>query len=206
LRRAYSSYAQRLAYVHGKLGLGRPRLLDYGAGFGVFSEVAMKMGFDVTALEFSEDRKLRLRKKGIKTIANIKESADTYDFVNIDQVLEHLSSPRLILKSILPLLQQNGCIYISVPISRGLRRYLVSAALDNTVLSVNHMLSASPLQHINSFSRKALLLLANACGLRSVFSPLGELVSGAGFARSTRDFLRPFYRYLTTSLYFQKSE
>jgi 2-polyprenyl-3-methyl-5-hydroxy-6-metoxy-1,4-benzoquinol methylase len=200
IRRTQNAYASRIALAK-KLLPSSLRLLDFGAGFGLFSEMAARAGFNVTALDISSDRERRLRRPGVTVISTLEETDQQFDLINVDQVLEHLSNPYAVLHQLAQHLHKNGIFYVSVPNAAGIEHTLPRLTYLNDQERFNALLPAIPLQHINSFSRHALHRLLRRCGLRVMCTPIQELVAGlaSGLMPTPRNILRPFYHFFTTS-------
>lgn len=96
------------------------RLLDIGAGTGMFLKAARENGFDVEGLEMSEDavafgnttwglpiRQGNLHETALPTLS--------YDVVSLGHVYEHLREPKWVAIHVAGLLKQHGLLVISVP-------------------------------------------------------------------------------------------
>ncbi|RJQ83008.1 MAG: class I SAM-dependent methyltransferase [Desulfobacteraceae bacterium] len=98
-----------------------PRLLDVGAGLGVFPAAMKTNGWRVTALETDARTVQHLRAVvGVETLdlplAQMQESAaEPFDLIAFNKVLEHVADPVSLLIAAKALLLQQGFIYVEVP-------------------------------------------------------------------------------------------
>lgn len=95
----------------------KPRLLDYGSGFGRWAKAAIQVGFDVVAYEPSAERG---KKSGelltYRVVANITDlRGEKFHVFNFEQVLEHTPDPLVVLSNIYPLSTKNSIIRVTVP-------------------------------------------------------------------------------------------
>ena len=85
-------------------------------GWGHYCIASKALGFDVHGCELSDVRIKFAQMNGVKIIKNINELEDNYfDFINSEQVFEHLSDPSVIMKEFQRILKNDGVINISVP-------------------------------------------------------------------------------------------
>jgi SAM-dependent methyltransferase len=96
------------------------KLLDIGAGTGMFLKIAHENGFDVEGLEISEDAAVVGRttwRLNIRT-GNLHETAitpDSYDVVTLGHVYEHLHEPRAAAKQLFAMIKPGGLLVLAVP-------------------------------------------------------------------------------------------
>ena len=109
----------------------KDNILDFGAGYGLFTEKLKKKGYKISALEKNEKAIEKLKEKNLinyKTIDQIKEKIDCVISLN---VLEHIENDQEIVKDIYNLLKKDGKLLLYVPSSN-----LVWSNLD---VLVNHV-------------------------------------------------------------------
>lgn len=132
------------------------KLLDIGAGFGIFAYTMKQYGWDVKALEVNRDLKsFILNKLKIKTIGTdiIKKQFNKnkkFNLITLNKVLEHFDHLESlnILKKIKKILSPNGYVYIEVPNGE--------AAGKNGLNRQEFYL-----EHYNIFSMKSIKILLN---------------------------------------------
>lgn len=96
------------------------KLLDIGAGTGMFLKTARENGFDVEGLEISADAAsfgkstwgLTIRKGNLHEISL---PADSYDVVTLGHVYEHLHEPHEVAKQLHAILRRGGLLVVAVP-------------------------------------------------------------------------------------------
>ena len=158
--------AARLTELHG----GPGRLLDVGAGTGLFLEAAARRGWDGGGVEVSAVA-VRLA-AGITSLpvrtGQLEDVpvGERYDAVTLWDVLEHLPDPRAALVRVRHLLDRGGVVAISLPSVASLRSRLRGSRWRYYQPSYGH---------ISHFSPSTLRLLLQQAGLR----PLSIETSGA---------------------------
>lgn len=180
-------------------------VLDVGAGWGYFLLMAKAFGYQITGVEVSKERKSFLTDLGIPVVSSLDElQGRIFDYVHVDQVLEHVSDPFSFLRSIVARVKEGGLLYVSVPNGRLIAPDIRKGEIDF------FRKSAHPLEHINCFSHHSLVTLAKRVGLH----PLGRLDTAKRLLRAAsirtnahlaQSALLEFYRYgRSTDLYFTK--
>jgi 2-polyprenyl-3-methyl-5-hydroxy-6-metoxy-1,4-benzoquinol methylase len=95
------------------------KLLDVGCGTGWFLEVAKGEGLDVTGLEIGEDLARYTANKlaiNVRTTSLAELSLDeTFDILTLFDVLEHVTNPRALLKSVSDHLNPGGIALLFTP-------------------------------------------------------------------------------------------
>lgn len=142
-------------------------VLDFGMGWGYWCLMAKAHGYDVTGLEISKDRVEFARGNGIRVVEELSGLAGrTFDFINSEQVFEHLEEPLATLKSAMALLKRGGYLRISVPDGSGVESALRSPGW-RAAKDANH-----PLEHINCYTERSLRALGEAAALKPVPQPI----------------------------------
>lgn len=125
-------------------------VLDYGMGWGEWCEMAQAFGFKVHGVELSEERVARARSRGIGASSPKEMPAGPYDYIYMEQVLEHVPRPGETLRDLLSKLKPGGYIHIGVP--DGSRTE--ATVHDRPLLLAKG--PSQPLEHINIFTPAAL--------------------------------------------------
>lgn len=126
------------------------RVLDVGCGTGCISELVVQdCGADLTGIEPDADRAAKAQKRGLNVIQgylfkNFFKEHGKYDVVLFIDVLEHLSSPGVLLQMVRLGLNPDGYIIVSVPnvahwsvrwnLLRGIFNYEQYGIMDSTHL------------------------------------------------------------------------
>ncbi len=97
------------------------RMLDIGAGYGTGSNVFLKHGYDVEAIEVEDDRVSYIRntynvKVYSETIDKIDSPEELYDLIIFSHCLEHMDDPIMSLHHLHKLLSNDGFVYLEIPI------------------------------------------------------------------------------------------
>jgi SAM-dependent methyltransferase len=159
-----SRIAHVVSYATGRglMRLGRkPRLLDVGAGLGVFPAGMAEFGWEVTALEEDERTVVHLREVvGIPAYAVTLDKVEAlqsgvFDAVTFNKVLEHVEDPVALLALARPVLVSEGFVYFEVPDGE-------SAAADGAGREEFFI------EHHHAFSPASAALLAERAGFQPV--------------------------------------
>jgi len=173
------------------------KVLEFGMGWGFWSNLAKTCNFNITGVELSRGRIEFAQKNGVRVIEDISQLVDEkFDYIYSNQVFEHIPDPRETLQKLTNLLSANGVIHIQVPNGKGMEKELQSAAWKAEKDALH------PLEHINCFSRETLKILANQAGLSllpPVYRPnltgIKQLIGG--FIRFLHDSRHSTQVYLT---------
>lgn len=133
------------------------KVLDYGAGWGQFLEVAKNPRNEVYGFETSPERNNYMKSKGITVLESRQEILDNapYDIICCNQVIEHLPDPLDAVKFIGEILHADGSAWISAP-------FYSDEVLTTRIAEYNNFSSNSrweeypftlnPFEHLNYFS------------------------------------------------------
>ncbi|MFH0811083.1 MAG: class I SAM-dependent methyltransferase [Pseudomonadota bacterium] len=193
----FLSYAEEILMLLMYFG-GEPHDLsffDFGMGWGKWCRMAQAFGCGTFGTDISETRLEYARSQGIRTIEWDDIPHHRFDFINTEQVLEHVADPLALLLHLKQALNPEGLLKISVPDGAGIKRKLRRADWSAPKGSPHSLNAVSPLEHINCFHRGSLLRLAERAGLEAVSMPLGVQYAAAmgwkPFRRICRNFIRP---------------
>ena len=123
-------------------------ILDFGAGWGFWLNFFKKNNFDVYAFEISDTRIDFLKKNQIKTISDIVNTDNKFDFIYSEETFEHISNPKETLISLSKMLKENGFIMLRFPSS-----FLFKLRLNKKYKPSTDC--AHPLEHINLLKKKS---------------------------------------------------
>lgn len=177
------------------------QLLDFGMGWGFWCRAAAHHGYHVTGLEIAEDRVSFAREHGVEVIHSLDElGPKKLDFINAEQVFEHIPQPLATLKVLVGQLNPGGVIRIAVPDGRRIARDFRN---PNWRPSKN---AIHPLEHINCFTHKTLASLGHRAGLRGQTRPIpwDSIRQPRQFAKSVA--ARYYRQFFGTSMYFRKGD
>jgi 2-polyprenyl-3-methyl-5-hydroxy-6-metoxy-1,4-benzoquinol methylase len=199
----YSGYAREVEIIPRLVGRKFPgdvNVLDYGMGWGHWCLMAKAFGLNIMGLDLSDERTRLGHKNGIKVVSDPTQLAPaSIDFINAEQVFEHIPSPRQTLEDLVQALVPGGVTRIAVPDGRRIESKVKNptwkAAKD----------AAHPLEHVNIFTNQSLKTLGQLAGLQVMDQPF--LLSGRRGVKSlVRGIAGKYYKqYLSTALYFRKT-
>ncbi len=205
-KRTYT-FILNFAKIHLKKESAKIKILDYGAGFGDSLLLAKGMGFDTYAYEYSTERIHFLEEKGIKTIDDKNEML--FDFIIVNQLLEHVTYPDETLKIIISKLNKNGLVYIAVPNCPRIEKKLEKIENIKDAKKLQQYLSdasVAAFQHINFFTSYNLKLLFKEHGLKIITPFKQALIKPL----SIKSVIRPFYKfykyYFGTNFFLMRTE
>ncbi len=176
--------------------------LDFGAGWCEWLRLVRRFGVSTSCSELSPSRINNASRYGITNTLLDTSTPEQYDYINTEQVFEHVAQPRAVLKQLVKLLKVDGIIKISVPDSSEVSRLFgASKKLICTakLLSYNQV---APLEHINCFSHNNLLLLAESEDLKLISGPKWFTLSLVQLARIC--FKPSLWKHQSTYLFFKK--
>ncbi|MGC8829561.1 MAG: class I SAM-dependent methyltransferase [Verrucomicrobiia bacterium] len=189
-----------------------PVVLDFAMNRGDWAAMAKAYGCDVYGSDIASFSKLKATEKGIKFIEFENLSENKFDFINADQVFEHLSEPFVVLKRLVSALKNGGIIKISTLGDKAFSKKL--KYLNNKTIFSEKFVKLFdplfPLIHINLFSATSLKKLGIRAGLRPIRIPLRISYSTMTLFDSLRQINRnlynPFKRWLSSGTwqYFKK--
>jgi 2-polyprenyl-3-methyl-5-hydroxy-6-metoxy-1,4-benzoquinol methylase len=210
----YSNYVQEISTIIHHIGKISSELLffDFGMGWGKWSLMAKGFGCKSYGTELSKERIKYAESNGIKVITWDEIPEHRFDFINAEQVFEHISSPLNTLCHLKNALKDNGILKISVPTANNINRRLSLMDWEAPRGTRNSLNPVAPLEHINFFRRKSLLRMAGLAGLKEVLIPMKTnymyTFNWNGMKRTVRNILLPIYRNVLKKencLFFQKN-
>jgi len=138
------------------------RVLDAGAGSGAFAACLRDSGFftEVVALDIADSCITACKKSGLLTMQGTLADLqpETYDLITMNDLIEHVFSPRDLLLQCHQALTEDGFVVIATPNGDGFDFKILRERTGNI----------TPPEHLNYFNPKSLSLLLTDCG----FTPL----------------------------------
>ena len=178
-----------------------PVVLDFGCNWGKWASMALAHGCEVYGVEVNRQAAAFCARRGIQMVSAEQLAELRFDFINVDQVMEHLSDPLKVEQQLSRCLKPGGFLKMSTPNNPRLPRQLARAQRtgDNGVLAPQVLDSLLPLEHVNLFNEHSLRNLARAVGLANFRLPL-FIWFGAGQLwnvprQLNRNLLVPFKRW-----------
>jgi hypothetical protein len=144
-----------------------PMLLDYGAGYSRWSNAAVIAGFKVVAFEPHLTRTVTSSNYTLVTDSKDLFQYD-FDMIWLEQVLEHIKQPDIMLNEISQYMNKDTILRLSVPnINRAKEGRNIWNAWPYNGKS-NHTMA--PYQHLQGFNQGSLYKLVNRLGYKSYVS------------------------------------
>ncbi len=117
-----------------RAGVGRPRLLDVGCGFGGFVDLMGTQGWDAEGVDPSASVVAAATRRGrrvrLGTLEDLPPGHGPFDAVTMFYVLEHLADPLGALRKAFGLLIGGGTLLVRVPHTTPIVRLLAPVGLD----------------------------------------------------------------------------
>jgi SAM-dependent methyltransferase len=175
VRQRYAYEVEELVKYHAKPP-GELRVLDYGAGAGMWLQMAAAYGCRTSATEYEGSQAHALRDRAVDVLKTDDLPVATFHFVNTEQVFEHLVDPLDVAHSIARALVPGGLLRVSVPNGTHIPSLLAdpdwTAAKDDP-RSLN---AIAPLEHLNCFTRRTIVRMGELAGLTEFRYPLRQFL------------------------------
>lgn len=174
----------------------QPKLLDYGGGNGIWSSIAVEIGFEVVCYEPYSDR-VDKKIEHLSDWDDVKNK--TFDVVLCNQVLEHIVNPTKTLEDIALVCTSKSLLFSAVPNAgkKSLPRLMKSWPYDG---KASHILA--PFQHLHGFSQASFLKMHKKVGFKPAVC---EMIRGGSwglksvialfFSRFSRRFSRCYFLF-----------
>lgn len=210
----YAAYAQEIMQVLAFLGQvpAKVSAFDFGMGWGRWALMAKAFGCDSYGLELSEACVAFARANGVKTLDWAELGQHQFDFINTEQVFEHIPAPLDTLVSLKQALKPEGLLKISVPDGNDIKRRLSVMDWQAPKGSKRSLNPVAPLEHINCFCRDSIRRMAALAEMEEVPLPLScqypYLTGWSGFRGMLDKVLLPIKRNILrrgTYLFFRRS-
>lgn len=177
-------------------------MLDVGCATGEFLNEARKVGFKVEGLELSKwssqitaDKKIKVYRHTLESL--VKKQSNKYNVITLFGVIEHFENPKRELQYIEKLLKPGGLLVIWTGDIN---------SISSKILGHNWWYWQG--QHIQYFSHKSLISLANKCGLDHLMTKTFPFVGTYGLVENSlsRYRLRPLMMKVLKPIFFLKSK
>jgi SAM-dependent methyltransferase len=170
----YAVLAQEILQVLS--ALGRPpstlRVLDFGMGWATWPLMARGFGCEAYGSELSRERVDHAESVGIPNVEWDEIPEYRFDFINTEQVFEHLVDPYETLAHLKRALAPDGLLKVSVPNGTDIHRRLRKMDWEAPKFTRNSLNAVAPLEHLNCFAAPSLRALGRRAGLEPVYLPL----------------------------------
>jgi SAM-dependent methyltransferase len=144
------------------------KVLDYGMGWGLWASIARKLGCDAYGTELSHKMIKNASANGVCVLPDNEIEVNRFDFINLEQVLEHVATPLALLRRLRDSLAPHGVLKISLPNASRAKRIIGLIGSGRYRGDYETIMPIQPLEHINGFSPAAVEVMVQAAGLRCV--------------------------------------
>ena len=141
-------------------------VLDFGMGWGRWPRFAAAFGCRAFGVELGESQVEFARGQGIEVLVLEELPPAAFDFVNCEQVFEHLVEPRQTLEQLSRSLAVDGWLKINVPNGRPIPARLRTPDWSAPRGSKRSLNPVAPLEHLNCFNQRSLDALGEQVRLR----------------------------------------
>lgn len=165
----FTEVGRRLGDLFGTIGK-EPKditLLDYGFGYGRWARVAAAMGARVYATEITPEKIAFARSIGVAILDESDLPNHRFDVVHAEQVFEHLADPASVFDMLAKCVAAGGVFKIAAPKQGRIEHLLKTRGfIDYSPFArgfkggMNDYQTIIPLEHVNSFCRKPIEVLA----------------------------------------------
>jgi SAM-dependent methyltransferase len=150
-----------------RMPLANLKTLDYGMGQGLWARVSKELGCQSYGFDLSQRCMCVARSHGVKTVAFDDLASGEFDFVNTEQVMEHVTDVDDVMGRLVAALRPEGILKISVPAQNRVRNALSQLSMGQTPNPLE-LDPRFPLEPVNAFSVRGLKMLGNRFGLLPV--------------------------------------
>ena len=184
--------------------------LDYGFGAGAFLIRLAERGYRAVGMDFgqqnvrqlkrlSDERSLGIQMYEIGASSLDEVGRESFDYLTLFQVVEHLVSPLQAIRDLRSLLKPKGLMYIECPNQEGLF-FQLKNQIRSLIDRRNMWGALSPPQHVLGFNRRSLSSLVERAGFDIV--ELGDFPMADGIHAPESTYWYPTIRtWLTKKEY-----
>lgn len=190
-----------------RMPLADLKTLDYGMGQGLWARISKELGCHSYGFDLSQRCTRVARSYGVNTVAFDDLASGEFDFVNTEQVMEHVIDADGVMRRLVAGLRPEGILKISVPAQNRVRHALSQLNMSQTPDPAD-LDPIFPLEHVNAFSVQGLEALGKRFGLLRVVPTRRERLAFLRYARSwsvrspkntLKELVRPFTSYEATA-------
>jgi SAM-dependent methyltransferase len=173
-------------------------ILDYGVGRGIFAAAMKACGCRVSGYDLSAERMSMIQQEGIEPVGYSDIPGSNFDFINTEQVFEHLPDPLATASHLIDGLSRRGIMKVSVPYAPWLEQGEVAIDWHADRYARNSSMPLQPIEHLTYFRRPSLTSMMRRLGFHivrpAILSELNYTFDWGGLRKIGRNLLRPFLR------------
>ena len=188
--------------------LGKPltslQTLDYGMGWALWARIAKELGCKSFGFDLSTVRMRAAAQHGIKVVESENFPVESFDFINTEQVFEHVPDPLALAVKLSKSLRPGGILKVSVPNGTDIVERLKIGNWNAAKRTKQSLNAVAPLEHINCFNEKTLIRMGTTANLipisKNTLAQFAFLSYKSAFNLSApketlKAFIRPWYRF-----------
>lgn len=158
--------------------------LDYGGGTGILAQAAKELGFNVFFYDIDEEARSFVEQTfKIATLRNDREiDCLKFDFIYMDNVIEHTIDPVVLIRKLYSKLKTNGSMILKTPNARNTELYFFTAITIKSYLRkamkynsfktalnsyIYRFWTCDPPRHLFAFSEKNIKIMVERAGLKN---------------------------------------
>lgn len=138
--------------------------LDYGMGWATWARIAALLGCRSYGSDLAPSLMEHARTTGVNAVTDEELKSLKFDFVNTEQVLEHVTDPAGVVGLLAGTLTPGGVLKVSVPSNRGVN-LAISKLKRGMPVTSDEMMPVHPLEHVNTFTHEGIIKLGRRFGL-----------------------------------------
>ncbi|MEZ5430290.1 MAG: class I SAM-dependent methyltransferase [Verrucomicrobiales bacterium] len=158
-------------------GKSCPKVFDFGMATGEWALMAKAYGSEVWGTDLDPRAPDACAAHGIRFTTLEEAPEGGFDFINADQVFEHLPQPLEIGRILANKLAPGGILKLTTPRDRRIEaklERLKQGGYDDLAVFEREFFPLSPLSHINLFTARSLIELGERLGLEPFRVPLRQ--------------------------------
>ena len=148
------------------------RMLDFGMGWANWVQMAAAFGCAVEGAESNPVQLESAHRRDLTTVSPDALEPERYDFINTEQVFEHLVDPLSLGRRLVGALRPGGVLRISVPNGTHVPALLEKPNWTAPKGHPQSLNAITPLEHLNTFTHESLNRLGAQLGLQPFTFPL----------------------------------
>jgi 2-polyprenyl-3-methyl-5-hydroxy-6-metoxy-1,4-benzoquinol methylase len=186
--------------------------LDYGMGFALWARIAAQLGCRSYGSDLAQARMAFARRYGVETVTDAEIAPQSFDFINTEQVFEHVPDPHGLMQRLAAALKPGGVIKVSVPRQRDMDELVALLPRQGAQIAFEKIMPILPLEHVNCFTPTAVTVLGERSGLELVKPGLRHSYAFLGTAgaidprkpkKAVKELVRPWYQWRSPSNLYQ---
>lgn len=141
--------------------------LDYGMGWATWARISAILGCRSYGFDLAPSLMEHARKSGVNAVSDEEVHSLKFDFINTEQVLEHVTDPAGVVDLLGGALKPGGVLKVSVPSNRGVDSAIKKLERGMPVTS-DEVMPVHPLEHVNTFTIEGLIKMGRRYRLAPV--------------------------------------